>query len=84
MYTYLGLYHLFALFDTDCWNYRIENGRNYFPQWKFARLQISVKFILMGTITIEPALIQIMAWRRTGDKPLSEPMLASSVNVLFC
>ena len=23
----------------------------------------------------KPALAQIMGWRRTGDKPLSEPML---------
>ena len=23
-----------------------------------------------------PALVQIMAWRRTGDKPLSETMIA--------
>ena len=26
-----------------------------------------------------PALVQIMAWRRSGDKPLSEPMMVSSL-----
>ena len=26
-----------------------------------------------------PALLQIMAWRRSGDKPLSEPMMVSSL-----
>ena len=28
----------------------------------------------MGPIDNDPALVQIMAWRRIGDKPLSEPM----------
>ena len=28
-----------------------------------------------GPIDINPALVLIMAWRRIGDKPLSEPML---------
>ena len=29
----------------------------------------------MGTINNIPALVQIMAWRRPGDKPLSEAMM---------
>ena len=29
----------------------------------------------MGPINNIPALVQIMAWRRQGDKPLSEPMI---------
>ena len=29
----------------------------------------------MGSINNIPALAQIMAWRRPGDKPLSEPMM---------
>ena len=29
----------------------------------------------MGPINIIPALVQIMAWRRPSDKPLSEPMI---------
>ena len=29
-----------------------------------------------GPIDNIPALVQIMAWRRPGDKPLSEPMMA--------
>ena len=28
-----------------------------------------------GPINDIPALFQIMPWRRTGDKPLSEPMM---------
>ena len=37
--------------------------------------KISLKFVPNGPINKIPALDQIMAWRRPGDKPLSEPML---------
>ena len=38
-------------------------------------IDISPKFIPKGPIDNIPALVQIMAWRRSGDKPLSEPMV---------
>ena len=37
----------------------------------------SLKFVLKGPIGNSPALVQIMAWRRPGDKPLSEPMVVN-------
>ena len=40
-------------------------------------INISVKFVPKGPINHIPALVQIMAWRRPGDKPLSEPMMIS-------
>ena len=40
-------------------------------------LKISLKFVPKGPINNIPPLVQIMAWRRQGDKPLSEPMMAS-------
>ena len=40
-------------------------------------IKISLKFVPKGPINNIPALVQIIAWRRSGDKPLSEPMLAS-------
>ena len=40
-------------------------------------IKISLKFVPMGPINNNPALVQIMAWRRPGDKPLSEPMVVS-------
>ena len=40
-------------------------------------IKISLKFVPWGLINNIPALIQIMAWRRPGDKPLSEPMMVS-------
>ena len=36
-----------------------------------------LKFIHRGHINNIPALVQIMAWRRPGNKPLSEPMIDS-------
>ena len=40
-------------------------------------IKISLKFVPKGPIDNIPALVQIMAWRRPGDKPLSEPMMVS-------
>ena len=37
--------------------------------------KISPKYVPWGPIDNMTALVQIMAWRRSGDKPLSEPML---------
>ena len=40
-------------------------------------IEFSLKFVPKGPINNIPALVQIMAWRRPGDKPLSEPMMVS-------
>ena len=40
-------------------------------------IKISLKFVPMGPINNIQALVQIMAWRRSGDKPLYEPMMVS-------
>ena len=40
-------------------------------------LKISLKFVPKVRINNIPALVQIMALRRPGDKPLSEPMMVS-------
>ena len=40
-------------------------------------IKISLKFVPKGLINNIPALVQVMAWRRPGDKPLSEPMMVS-------
>ena len=37
--------------------------------------KISLKFVPKGPINNIPTLVQIMAWRQQGDKPLSEPMM---------
>ena len=40
-------------------------------------IKISLKFVPKGPINNNPALVQIMAWRLSGDKPLSEPMMVN-------
>ena len=37
----------------------------------------SLKFVPKGPINNIPALVQIMAWRRSGEKPLFEPMMVN-------
>ena len=63
-----------------------QNGRR-FPDDTFKRIslnenvrlsvKISLKFVPKGPINSIPALVQIMAWRWSGDKPLSEAMMFS-------
>ena len=38
-------------------------------------IKIPLKFVPKGLINNIPALVQMMVWRRSGDKPMSGPML---------
>ena len=38
-------------------------------------IRISLKIVPMSLIDNKPVLVQVMVWRRTGDKPLTEIML---------
>ena len=49
----------------------------FFNENVWISIKISLKFVRKGPINNIPALVQIMAWRRSGDKPLSEPMMVS-------
>ena len=63
-----------------------QNGR-HFPdesfKWIFLNenvwilIEISLKFVPRCPINNIPALVQMMAWCRSGDKPLSEPMMVN-------
>ena len=63
-----------------------QNGR-HFADVTFNRIfvnekvrisiKFSLKFVPKCPINNIPALVQIMAWRRPGDKPLSEPVMVS-------
>ena len=39
-------------------------------------MNIWLKFVPIRPIDNKPSSVQIMGWRRTGDKPLSESMIA--------
>ena len=43
-------------------------------------IKISPKFVTTGPVDNKPALVQVMAWRRTGDKQISEPMLTQFID----
>ena len=38
-------------------------------------INIPLKFVPRGPINNIPTLVQVMAWRRSGNKPLCEPMM---------
>ena len=62
----------------------IQNGRRFaddifkcifLNENAWISLKISLKFVPKVQINNIRALVHIMAWRRPGDKPLSEPMM---------
>ena len=69
-----------------------QNGRHFLDDifnWIFFNenvlipITISLKFVPKDPMTNIPALVQKMAWRRPGDKPLSEPMMVKLL-MLIC
>ena len=61
-----------------------QNGRHFaddlfksifFNENVWISIKFSLNLIPKGPIDNNPALVQLMAWHRAGDKPLSEPML---------
>ena len=66
---------------------RPRQNRRHFPddifKWIFLNenvwisIKMSLRFVPKVPINNIPTLVQIMAWRRSGDKPLSEPMMDS-------
>ena len=85
------MHHQWIASDVDFKNtvntLRPRQNGHHFPddilKWIFLNenawisIEISLKFFPKGQINNIPALVQIMAWRRPGDKPLSEPMMVS-------
>ena len=46
-------------------------------------LKISLGYVRKVRISNIPALVQIMAWRRPGDKPFSEPMMVRLLTPIY-
>ena len=63
-----------AILSDDNFKYIFLNENDKIP------IRISLKFVSRGSIVNKPALVQVMAWRRTGDKPLPELMLTQSTD----
>ena len=83
LYGYMAAATIKCLTAITLWG-RNKNGC-HFPddifKWIFLNknvwilINISLKFVPRGPINNIPTLVQVMAWRRPGDKPLSEPMM---------
>ena len=43
-------------------------------------IQISQKYVPRSPIDNKPALVQVMAWHWTGDKPLPETMMTQFID----
>ena len=74
-----------VLFCSNFDTFRPTENGGHFPDDTFMciflnenawiSIKISVQFIPKGPISKIPVLAQIMGWRRTGEKPLSEAMM---------
>ena len=67
--THLPMDKMAAILVDEIFNWIFLNGNDWIP------IQISLKCVSRSPIENKPALVHVMAWRRTGDKPLPEPML---------
>ena len=43
------------------------------------QIQISLKYVPRNPIDNKPELVQVMAWRRAGDKPLPGPIITQFI-----
>ena len=50
----------------------------------YVLILISLKCVAKGLIDNNPALVQIMAWHQTGNKPFSVPMVAQFNDPYMC
>ena len=61
-----------TLFNKVALMHPISNAFSWMKIYKFTS---SLKFVPKGSIDNIPALVQIEAWHRPGNKPLHEPMM---------
>ena len=77
MITYLFLYLSYVntlKSRQNCRHFVIFKGI-FLKENMWISLKMSLKFVPNGPLNNIPVLFQIMAWCRTGDKVLSEPMM---------
>ena len=67
--THLPLDKMAAILADDTFKFIFLDEKGKIP------IRFSLKFVLGRPVDKNPALVRVMAWRRTGDKPLHEPML---------
>ena len=83
--SYIWIIWIGSIVSTiSCFGQNGQNGRLYaddifrcifLNEKLFILIKISLTFIRRVSVDNIPALVQIMSWRRIGNKPLSEPMM---------
>ena len=73
--THLPLDNMAAILADDYFKCIFLNENDIIP------IRISLKFVPRSSIDSMQALVQVMAWCRTGDKPLPGPMLNQFTDV---
>ena len=63
---HLPLDKMAAILADDIFNHIFLNENDWIPT------RISLRFVARSPIDNKPALVQVMAWHRTGNKPLPE------------
>ena len=63
-----------AILADDIFNCIFLNESDRIP------IRISLKYVPRSPIDNKAALVQVMALRRTGDKPLPEPMMTQFID----
>ena len=71
--THLPVDNMAAILAYDIFNGIFLNKNEIIP------IQISLKYVSRSQISNKPGLVQVMAWRRTGDKPLPILMMTQSI-----
>ena len=61
-----------------------QNIRYYGSRHFQLHFQISLKYVPRSPIDNKPALVQLMAWRRTGDKQLPGPIVTQFISFWLC
>ena len=72
--THLPLDKMAAILADDIFKCIFLNENYIIP------IQISLKCVPRSPIDIKPVLVQVMAWRQIGDKPLPEPMMVQFID----
>ena len=77
-----GVFSLNQLYSCRCWippshHEHIEAETKWppFSRRQFLEWKTSLKYIPNGPVNNYSSLVEMMAWRRSGDKPLSQPMI---------
>ena len=64
-----------AILADNIFNYILLNENGRIP------IQISLKYVPRSPIDNKPGLVQVMAWRWPGAKPLFGPMMSHFIDV---